>query len=361
MTILCANDECTGCLACVSVGCDFLSAAYNMEGFLQPFVHEGCTQCGRCSKVCPNVSLEKTSNNYHPQYYACSAKDEQILMRSTSGGIFSVLAMQILKKDGVVYGAAFNDRMELKHIAVDKEDMLPQLCGAKYLQSDINGCYGQIRTYLNGGCPILFCGLPCQVEGLSHFLGRNYPGLLTVDLLCKGAPSPGVFFAFVAQLERKYGEKIANITFRDKSAGWGKAVMGVFFKNRDFIKAPLTMTTFGSAFSTNLIIRRSCYHCKYRGLNRTGDISLGDFWGINASSKLYKQRSKGVSFLSVNTAKGSEYFSEILPFINHESQDASNISAAVKKNSALRPGSYSNSMRTSFFKLFHFNPQMALT
>ncbi|SEM04953.1 Coenzyme F420-reducing hydrogenase, beta subunit [Syntrophus gentianae] len=358
MAKLCSHDECTGCLACVNVRCASLLCETDQEGFIRPVVQESCTNCGRCSKVCPKLVVKRASNDYKARYYACAAKDQDVLMRSSSGGLFSLLARQVLKKKGIVYGAAFNENMHLEHIAVDTEDKLPLLCGSKYLQSDIDGCYFQIQKLLQEGRTVLFCGLPCQVDGLNCYLETdNFERLITVDILCKGVPSPGVFSAFIAQQEKNVGRKIVNVTFRDKSSGWGNAIMGIYLSNGIVIKHPLTQTTFGAAFSTNLIMRKSCYQCSYRSMHRVGDITLGDFWGIGKDSNLYEAREKGVSFLSINTSKGEERFSEIGASINYESADISN---AISNNSALRTSYYSNKKREDFFNKFTINPQKAL-
>lgn len=358
MIQLSKKNECTGCLACVSVGCEFLKAGYDDEGFIQPIVNEKCNDCGRCAKVCPQLVKEVPSNNYLPKHFACVANDDSLLMRSSSGGLFSVLALDVIRKKGIVFGAAFNERMQLKHISVDKEEELSKLCGSKYLQSDVSGCYLKVKTFLDEGRYVLFCGLPCQIDGLSHYLGNKHSErLITVDILCKGAPSPGVFLTFLAYQEKKFRAKITNVNFRDKSFGWGNAVICIHFENGLIVKKTLTQTSFGAAFSTNLIMRESCYQCRYRGLQRVGDMSLGDYWGIRGNSKFYSEKAKGVSFLSVNTSKGADLFADILMSINYEPADISN---AVLNNSALRTSGYANKKRARFFRSFKINPRRSL-
>lgn len=358
MVTLCKKNECTGCLACVSLQCEHLHADYDDEGFIQPIVHESCTECGRCVKVCPQLTKYIPTKNFESKYFACVAKDESVLPRSSSGGLFSVLALTIIRKQGVVFGTAFNPSMELEHIAVEKEEALSRLCGSKYLQSDIGDSYGKVKSYLTDGRHVLFCGLPCQIDGLNHFLGNQYPAqLITVDILCKGVPSPKVFSTFVRYYEDKYNDIIKNINFRDKSAGWGNALMCISFQNGQTIKRPLTQTSFGAAFSTNLIMRESCYECRYRGLRRIGDISLGDYWGIIKTSKFYKEKAKGVSFVSVNTAKGAMFFEDILKFIKYETVHINNV---ILNNSALRTEGYSNKKRIPFFNDFKKKPKEAL-
>lgn len=358
MILLSKKNECTGCLACVSVGCAFLKAEYDEEGFIQPLVHEKCNDCGRCAKACPQLVKEALFNNYVPKHYACVANDSSVLMRSSSGGLFSVLALNVIRKKGIVFGAAFNKYMQLKHVAVDKEENLSQLCGSKYLQSDVSGCYLKVKTFLDKGRYVLFCGLPCQIDGLNHYLGNKHSEyLIRVDILCKGAPSPGVFSTYLAHQEKIFREKITNVNFRDKSFGWEKAVMCIHFENGLMVKKPLTQTSFGAAFSTNLIMRESCYQCRYRGLQRVGDLSLGDCWGIKKESKFYSEKAKGVSLLSVNSTKGADLFADILTSINYEPAD---ISTAVVNNSALRTSSYANRKRARFFNGFRRNPQKAL-
>ena len=56
--------------------------------------------------------------------------------------------------------------------------------------------------------------------------------------------------------------------------------------------------------------RECCYKCEYANLNRPGDITVGDFWGIDSVNSKFSS-SLGVSSLLINTEKGLELMSGI--------------------------------------------------
>ena len=226
------KEECTGCTACVH--CCPVSAIRmerDHEGFDYPTVDQKiCLQCGLCLRTCP-VHEQPPETQIETAYVARNL-DHDIRMHSSSGGLFSSLAESILDKNGMVVGAAFSEEMELKHVSIEKRDEIDSLRASKYVQSSLDEVFKNIKSALNMGRRVLFCGTPCQVAGLQSYLDHKYENLLLVDMVCYGVPSPGVFKDFVAFLENKNGSKLKQFYFRDKTYGYASPnVKAVFTDN----------------------------------------------------------------------------------------------------------------------------------
>lgn len=292
------TDKCTGCRACNSV-CphNAISMVKNSEGFLYPEIDGSkCTECGLCRKVC---SIE---NSIEPQVikdcYAVTALDE-IRLASSSGGVFTILAEEILNQGGYVCGAAFNKNWEVEHIIINNIEDLERLQRSKYVQSDIKNCLKDIKKFLQDGKQVLFCGCPCQVEGLKLFLQKDYENLLTLDLICHNVPSPKVFDKFLSETYGK--ENIVDVNFREKTNGWTVSASASVVTTKDGYSDRNDI--YFKGFLSGLYSRKSCYHCKYTTMNRTGDLTLADFWGID--KKLNDE--KGISQVLVNSLKGEKF------------------------------------------------------
>ncbi len=297
--------DCCGCGACYNkcpVGA--ISMQENEEGFLTPVIDEAkCTNCGLCLKACPSLNTE-FKNNPQPECYAAMADDE-IRMKSSSGGIFTLLAEYILDKGGYVCGAAFDDNWDVHHIIVDNKEDLAKLRGSKYVQSNTENCYKQIKKLLDNDKYVLFSGCPCQVAGLYSFLGKNYEKLYSVDILCHGSPSPGVWQKYLNENFNK--NDIIKINFRDKNKiGWSCSHCTISTKNGDAI----VTDDFTKLFHSSINLRESCYNCDYSKKPRPADITLGDFWGISDHIKGLND-GKGLSFILTNNQKGQFLFNEI--------------------------------------------------
>ena len=293
---------CCGCGACYNkcpVGA--ITMQENEEGFLVPVIDKNkCTNCGLCVKVCPSLNVQY-NNTDKPECYAAMADDE-IRMKSSSGGIFTLLAEDILDKGGYVCGAAFDDNWDVHHIIVDNKNDLEKLRGSKYVQSDTEDCYKKIKKLLDDDKYVLFSGCPCQVAGLYSFLGKNYEKLYTVDILCHGSPSRGVWKKYLNENFNK--NEIKRINFRDKNKiGWSCSHCTISTKNGDDI----VTDDFTKLFHASINLRESCYDCKYSKKPRPADITLGDFWGISEYKKDLND-DKGLSFVLTNNAKGKFLF-----------------------------------------------------
>lgn len=298
-------DRCCGCGACAdscSVGA--ITMAQDEKGFYKPKVGESCTKCGACLKSCP---VEHKPGGTAPLgFFACTAEPETVAS-SSSGGVFPLLAEEFLAKGGHVFGCGWGADGLPRHMDITEKAELWRLRGSKYVQSDVNGSFAKVKGLLRQGERVLFSGTPCQVAGLKSYLKKDYDGLLTVDFICHGVPSPGVFRTYLAQLEKKQGAAVEAVNFRDKSQGWNQLGLAVTFADGTVRALPAGQDSYYRAFLSNLSLNRVCGECPFNSLPRTADITLGDFWGIERHHGGFPEN-RGVSCVTVNSAKGQALF-----------------------------------------------------
>ncbi len=299
--------HCTGCGACVAK-CPVQAIEFkaNEEGFLVPTIDQTrCTDCHLCERTCPVINQTALPN---PEYYAVKASDAD-REHSTSGGVFTVLAKHILKRGGIIAGAAMMDDARVQHILIDSEEDLQKLQGSKYVQSDAHHVYAPIRQALQNKQLVLFSGTPCQVAGLKAYLGRDYPNLYLVDIFCHGVPSPLVFQQYLRE-NITDGEQFITTNFRNKQFGWKPDFTITTVTTASSISRKSSEDDFIRAFLQNLILRKSCSDCRFNRLPRQGDITIGDFWGVDTVMPDFHDE-KGVSAVLLNTRRGKQLFMEV--------------------------------------------------
>lgn len=302
--------DCCGCGACNQI-CpqQCINMEFDSEGFLYPRVIEkDCIKCGRCLSVCP--CLIKRSKSTNSGVYACKAKDDDLRLKSSSGGIFTLLSEWILSNNGVVFGAAFDKSMQVNHISVERLDELYKLRGSKYVQSNIGNSYKYAETILKSGKQVLFSGTPCQISGLKSYLKKEYDNLLCVDIICHGTPSPLVWKHYVEHKELINGLRIGNAYFRDKKWGWNKLCLTINYENDITKNYKSEEDAYYAGFLDNLFLRPSCHECRFRNFTSGSDITIGDYWGIKKMHP-HMYDDIGVSALFINTLKGEDVFSKI--------------------------------------------------
>lgn len=305
--------ECCGCTACEQVCTKkAISMQPDNEGFSYPLVNKDlCVNCGLCEKVCAFVN-PRYDNLSTPKVYATFHKQVEERKRSSSGGLFYAIAQWVISQGGTVFGAAFDDNLQLSHIGVDNLKDLEKLRGSKYLQSAMNGTYKNIKELLKQGCWVYFVGTGCQVAGLKAFLRMDYPKLLTSDLVCHGVPSQKIFNHHIAYLNKSINGTIIEYKFRN-NAFWG--VNEIYtYRNDKNVKSINTghfaLSPYLFQFMYGYSYRYSCYNCKFAQIPRQGDITLADFWGVK---KFFPQidAKTGVSLVLVNSEKGSVVWNAI--------------------------------------------------
>ncbi len=313
--IFCEKVEksCFGCEACTNVcSKNAIRMINNQEGFRYPTINkEKCIECGLCEKICPAINPIKTkeSEKNFPAVYAAWNRQPDIRLKSSSGGIFSAIAKSILDKNGIVVGAAFNEKLEVIHKIIEEEADLQSLRGSKYLQSKINDLYREIALRLKNKQLVFFTGTPCQVAGLYAYLGEDNPNLFTADIVCHGVPSEKVFYKVLEQLEKKYKSSINQVFFRDKKNGWKNYSFSVLFKNGKKYSKDLTEAPFFRGYLKDIFLRASCYQCSYARIPRVGNITLGDFWKVHLIESSL-DNDQGTSLLLINDQKGNQLFND---------------------------------------------------
>ena len=308
--------ECSGCTACLHI-CpkQCISMKQDDEGFLYPVIDKNlCINCGLCEKVCPVAN--PVYNNNKKDIYAAYVKDAGQRMKSTSGGIFYLVAKWVIEQGGIVYGAAFDANFKLRHIGVDTMQELDRLRGSKYLQSDLGNVFSEIKAYLQQGRWVYFTGVGCQVAGVKAFLRKEYDTLITSDLVCHGTPSQLMFDWHLNYLREKEKGDIISYSFRD-CKGWGGCETYEYVsqtRGKGMRKLhSYALSPYLYAFMQAFNYRYSCYNCKFAAVPRQGDITLADYWGVqNYFQDL--DTNKGVSLILVNSNKGEFVWEQI----NHD-------------------------------------------
>ena len=289
-------------MQCCPVGC--ISLIADEEGFVYPSADEKkCIRCGLCEKVCPVLKTAE-SREEAPHAYAAYNLNEEIRMKSSSGGVFSLLAEAVLSVNGTVYGAAMTQHGEVEHIRITESSELELLRGSKYVQSRIGRTYLQAKADLEEGKRVLFSGTPCQIEGLHRVLGKDYANLLCMDIICHGVPSPMVWKKYVAFREEMAESKMQAMSFRDKKLGWSQYAVLFRFANNVQYREEHGKDLYIKAFIGEVCLRPSCYACSFKKVSRISDITAADFWGIrNVCPEMDDDR--GTSLVIVHSEKGA--------------------------------------------------------
>jgi len=310
---ICKLDDCTGCGACSSVcPTDSIKIILDIEGFLKYSIDEGsCIICGLCKNICPaNQYLDK-KGNIEPKTFLCWNYDDSVRIASSSGGIFSVIANEIFKNEGVVVGARFDDNFNVIHdIAYEKKEIIP-FRGSKYIQSMIGDTLKNVKKILDSGRIVLFSGTPCQVAGLYSFLGKNYDNLLTIDFICHGTSSIKLFHDTISFFESKFKSKLAEVRFRDKKTGWKDSSSILKFKSGAQYADLKHLSIFTYGFAVGFTNNKVCGHCKHALIPRRADITLGDYGADDYKTYSKSEIKKGMSLLIINSKKGEKCFNEI--------------------------------------------------
>ena len=341
------KEECSGCFACVNK-CprQCIKMIEDDEGFLYPKINEdNCVDCGLCEKVCPNINdIEIKEKNIIA--YACKNKDENVRLKSSSGGVFYLICQEVIKRNGIVFGAAFDKNFNVRHMYSDTIEGCSKFRGSKYVQSLIGDTYKQAKKFLDNGRLVLFSGTQCQIKGLNLYLGKKYSNLIAIDIICHGVPSWKIFNIYIDELRKKYNSKILNIDFRDKQYGWKNFSYVVNFDNNSVYRENFINNIYMKGFLRDLYLRPSCYQCKSKDNKSNSDISLADYWGVEKIHPEFDD-DKGTSLVLVNSEKGLNIIGKIKENLDIINTD---IEYAIKNNPCIIKSVKYNERRKKFFK-----------
>lgn len=306
------SENCTGCGACVDC-CPHgaIKMVADNEGFRYPKIDKSlCISCGLCKKTCPEINAQ--NNERSKKYFAAKSVNEETQINSASGGVFPVLAAEILKQGGVVWGASFDSDFNVVHCCALECDDLASLRRSKYVQSNLETVYKSIKAQLESGLTVLFCGTPCQTTALSHFIPEKYKGnLILMEIICHGVPSPSIWQDFLKMLSDSHQEKIENIRticfkYKDNDKyKWTHPGFYIQWKSGKEYLDYSNASWYENGFLGNLYVRPSCHKCPMKPYRSIADISLGDFWGCNQIFPDFFDEN-GVSIIITKSDKGND-------------------------------------------------------
>ena len=308
--LVAAPADCCGCGACAAA-CPKGAIAMKEDprGFVYPEVDESlCVGCGACVKSC-GFQAKVGAVSQGPFYAACGKGD---VSKSASGGVFATLARVVLADGGCAFGAAYEcraDGLYVCHRIAEDEEGLAGLLNSKYVQSDAGCCFRDVRAQLKTGRMVLFCGTPCQVAGLKSFLGRDWPNLITADLVCHGVPSGAMLRGCLNEHGVRCGKTVIDLVFRSKNEGWGHSSLLLRLKDGECTSARAGEFPYYDMFMKLKTVRDSCFSCCYASRRRPGDLTLGDFWDVKKNRPDILEADgfdlrRGISCLFANNAQG---------------------------------------------------------
>ena len=334
--------NCCGCEACVQI-CpkQCITFEEDQEGFRYPLVDNNvCIECRACEKVCPVINQAQNTQPLH--CFASKCTNDEVRMASSSGGVFTLLAEEIIHQGGVVFGAKFNEQWEVVHDYTEKIEGLAAFRTSKYVQSRIGNCFCRTRVFLKEGRKVLFSGTSCQIAALKLFLHQEYENLLTVDIICHGVPSPKVWRMYLDAIVKNarkgentvslhpnlniskgdatsHHQMISGISFRDKRLGWKKFSFALTLaeakadgkQNSVLLSHIHREDPYMNVFLSNINLRPSCYQCPAKAGKSRSDITLADYWGINKQMPDFDD-DKGVGLIVLNSQKGVDYYNMLL-------------------------------------------------
>lgn len=320
--------NCCGCEACAqSCPKTCISMIRDAEGFLYPHADSNvCINCGICEKVCPVINQNEPRQPR--MVLAAINRDDEVRRQSSSGGVFTVLAQQIIEKGGVVFGARFDNQWQVVIDYAETLEAITPFQGSKYVQAQTNGSFKQCKRFLEAGRDVMYCGTPCQIAGLQHFLRGEYSNLLAVEVICHGVPSPAV-----------WGHYLDEVI----SHGTGKNGYTLHDGNKIRLVFPHTKNTFMRAYLSDLISRPSCSACPAKDGKSNADITLADFWGIEQEDpSMFDDR--GTSMILVHSEKGMA----AIPFERINCKESN--SGVLKHNMSYKVSAHAHAKREVFFK-----------
>lgn len=309
-----APQNCTGCALCANVCSQgAISMVWNAEGFLIPQVNtNACINCGLCAKQCIALEAKPAYTDDIQSVLAWGGwhKNEKIHLQSSSGGIFTALAEETLMAGGCVFGVVWQDKYTAVFSKAETLVELNRMRGSKYTPAMPGKVYQAVRLELNTGRRVLFSGTPCQVHALKKYLRKSYDNLLTIDIVCHGVPSHIILEKYVQEAEARTGKTIDHISFRDKPEGWLLYHVTCHYNDGSTTSVPLDKDLYMRLFLCDKALNLVCYNCPYAHIPRQGDITLGDYWGVQKNHPDWPI-DRGISVVLANTARGHQCLQQV--------------------------------------------------
>lgn len=175
---------------------------------------------------------------------------------------------------------------------------------------------------------------------------KEYSNLICVDIVCHGVPSELVFKEYKKYLENAYHSKIVEFKFRHLAEGKMQSEYYIKFSDGQTLHEKLGENKYSKTYNSLIAHMPSCNQCPYTGKCRMGDITIGDFWGIEKVNPA-QVNANGTSLIIVNSLKGKnviENIKEEMQLYPHE------IEAAIQYNPPLSHPNSRHPWRKGFIK-----------
>lgn len=315
-----------------------ISMVEDYEGFLYPEIDKDkCVKCNKCKKICSNFN---PNNSYLEKLYAGYTKIEKDLNECSSGGMFYILAKYVIENHGIVFGVEFDENVRAIHNYADNLEDCKKFRGSKYVRSDINNSYQEVKDFLEDNRLVLFTGTPCQCNALKVFLKKNYENLILCDVICHNNPSPKVLKKYIEELEEKNGKKVKNIYFRSKENTWKNQTPIIEYDDGQRQEE----NSYHQAFGEGLLGRQSCFSCVFANKKRVTDFTIGDLWGVENFNLNIKEKN-GISLFTINSVKAEQLFEKVKNELYYEK-----IESDAPYNNNHYKNTLSNNHRNKFYK-----------
>lgn len=280
--------------------------------------------------------------------YACYSLDNVERAFSSSGGIYPLVAKEVLQQNGIVYAACYDNNLNVSHMRIVDEEGIRRSQGSKYVKSSIGTTFKDVMKDIDKGYLVLFVGTPCQCAGIDSLIRetkKDRSKLILIDLVCHGVPGNAAWEAYKKSM-RERGMNLISINMRDKSTGWSNYSWRVTTDKGETIVMPRASVSYMNGMISNLFIRPACMECFFKGVDRCSDFTLGDYWGVRHYNPEMDDN-RGTSLVLIHTPKAQELFDSIRDRIKY---DNANLEKAIQSNSCLVKSVKSHPKRTEFFK-----------
>lgn len=350
------NNKCTGCGACKnSCPSKAIVMQEDKKGFLKPVIDTKlCIKCNICDRVCPIYN--HTSNNLiKPKAYMFINKNKKERLKSSSGAFFSCIAKYVIEHNGVVFGVIWDKNINAIQSYTQSIEGLDKMHGSKYVQADTMNTYVEVKTFLEDDILVLYTGTPCQIAGLKAYLKKDYENLILIDLVCHGVPSRKAFEDYKKSFLKKHNDNtnIIDIQMRPKPVKNEYVHYWIIKTQIRTYKIPMEKNPYILTFLYNMDLCDSCNDCKFNVVPRIGDITMGDFSGIEHFKRNLTVE-KGVSVILLNNEKGDKIFQLI-----KNSQETMEIpfDKIIKYNQNIIKSTIPHEKRNEFFNKLILNEE----